>query len=142
MTAASTRICNHCRRRPAAPACKRCRPCLDKAAANSRKRYARLSATTTCTRCGRRPSLAGESRCSDCAHEPVKPWPRLMRSWCIETVGGSEFGPYRDELEAHADAVFRDVQRRFGEYVVYARTELDGAPDLDDVRTRLSFELG
>ena len=142
MTTASTQPCNHCRRRPAATDRKRCRPCLDKAASNSRKRYARLSATATCTRCGRRPSMAGESRCSDCAHEPAKPWPRLIRSWCIETVGGSEFGPYRDELEAHADAVFRDVERRFGEYVVYARTELDGAPDLDDIRTRLSFELG
>ena len=106
------------------------------------KRYARLSATATCTRCGRRPSMAGESRCSDCAHEPPKSWPRLVRSWCIETVGGSEFGPYHDELEALADAVFRDVERRFGEYVVYARTEIDGAPDLDDVRSRMSFEIG
>ena len=68
--------------------------------------------------------------------------PRLIRSWYIETVGGSEFGPYGDELEAHADAVMRRIERRFGAYAVYARTELDGTPDLDDIRTRLSFEIG
>ena len=51
-TAATTPDCNHCRRRPAAPDRTRCRPCLDKAAANSRKRYARLAAKAACTRCG------------------------------------------------------------------------------------------
>ena len=142
MTTAAIQTCNHCRRRPAAPDRRRCRPCLDKAASNSRKRYARLAAKATCTHCGRRPSMAGESRCSDCAHTPPKSWPRLIRSWYIETVGGSEFGPYLDELEAHADAAMRRIERRFGEYAVYARTELDGAPDLDDIRTRLSFEIG
>ena len=143
-TTAATRTpdCNHCRRRPAAPERTRCRPCLDKAAENSRKRYARLAANASCTRCGRCPSLPGESRCSACAHVPPKSWPRLVRSWFIETVGGCEFGPYHDEIEAHADAVFRRIERRFGEYAVYARTELDGTPDLDDIRTRLSFEIG
>ena len=142
MTTASTRPCNQCRRRPAATNRKRFRPCLDKAAANSRKRYARLATTATCTRCGRCPSMVGESRCPDCAHVPPKSWPRLIRSWFIETVGGCEFGPYHDELEAHADAAIRRVERRFGEYAVYARTELDGALVLDDIRTRLSFENG
>ena len=143
-TTAATRApdCNHCRRRPAAPERKRCRPCLDRAASNARARYARLAVTGACTRCGRRPSLPGESGCSACAHVPPKSWPRLVRSWFIETVGGSEFGPYHDELEAHGDAVIRRIERRFGEYAVYARTELDGTPDLDDIRTRLSFEIG
>ena len=86
--------------------------------------------------------MPGESRCAACAHVPPKSWPRLIRSWFIETVGGCEFGPYHNELEAHADAVMRRIERRFGEYAVYARTELDGAPDLDDIRTRLSFEIG
>ena len=86
--------------------------------------------------------MPGESRCSDCAHVPPKSWPRLVRSRFIETVGGCEFGPYHDELEAHADAVIRRIERRFGEYAVYARTELDGTPDLDGIRTRLSFEIG
>ena len=36
----------------------------------------------------------------------------------------------------------RRIERCCGEYAVYARTELDGAPDLDDLRTRLSFEIG
>ena len=36
----------------------------------------------------------------------------------------------------------RRIERNFGEYAVYARTELDGTPDLDDIRTRLSFEIG
>ena len=141
-TAARTPDCNHCRRRPAAPDRKRCRPCLAKAAANSRKRYARLAAKAACTRCGRRPAMPGESRCSACAHMPPKAWPPLIRAWYIETVGGCEFGPYLDELEAHADAVMRRIERDFGEYAVYARTELDGTPDLDDIRTRLSFEIG
>ena len=65
-----------------------------------------------------------------------------IRAWYIETVGGCEFGPYLDELEAHADAVMRRIERNFGEYAVYARTELDGAPNLDDIRSRLSFEIG
>ncbi len=141
-TAATTPDCNHCRRRPAAPDRTRCRPCLDKAAANSRKRYARLAAKAACTRCGRRRAMPGESRCSDCAHTPPKSWPRLIRAWYIETVGGFEFGPYGDELEAHADAVMRRIERNLGEYAVYARTELDGTPDLDDLRTRMSFEIG
>ena len=78
-TTAATRTpdCNHCRRRPAAPERTRCRPCLDKAAANSRKRYATLAAKASCTRCGRRRAMPGESRCSDCAHVPPKSWPRL-----------------------------------------------------------------
>ena len=46
-------------------------------------------------------------------------------------VGGYEFGPHGDELEAHADAVMRRIAPRCGEYAVYARTALDGAPDLD-----------
>ena len=71
----------------------------------------------------------------------------LIRAWYIETVGGCEFGPYGDEIEAHADAVMRRIERpampgEFGEYAVYARTELDGTPDLDDIRTRRSFEIG
>ena len=45
-------------------------------------------------------------------------------------------------MEAHADAVMRRIERDFGEYAVYARTELDGTPDLDDIRTRRSFEIG
>ena len=36
----------------------------------------------------------------------------------------------------------RRIERNFGEYAVYARTELDGTPDLDDLRTRRSFEIG
>ena len=63
---------NHCRRRPAAPDRRRCWPCLDRAAANARARYARLAATGACTHCGRRPSMPGESRCSTCAHVPAK----------------------------------------------------------------------
>ena len=93
------------------------------------RRYAKLAAKSACTHCGRRRAMPGESRCSACAHQPPKSWPRLIRAWYIETVGGCEFGPYGDEIEAHADAV-------------YARTELDGTPDLDDIRTRLSFEIG
>ena len=36
----------------------------------------------------------------------------------------------------------RRTEPRFGEYAVYDRTELEGAPDLDDRPTRLSFEIG
>ena len=86
--------------------------------------------------------MPSESRCSACAHVPAKSWPRIVRSWYIETVGGAEFGPYHDELEAHADAVFRRIECGFGEYAVHTRTELDGAPTLDNIRTRLSFEIG
>ncbi len=57
----STPDCNHCRRRPAAPDRKRCRPCLEKAASNSRKRYARLAAKAACTRCGRRRVSPGQA---------------------------------------------------------------------------------
>jgi len=78
-------------------------------------RYARLAARAACTRCGRRRAMPGESRCSDCAHTPPKSWPRLIRSRYIETVGGCEFGPYLDELEARADAAMRRIERRLGE---------------------------
>ena len=71
-TTARTPDCNHCRRRPAAPARKRCRPCLDKAAANSRRRYARLAARAACTRCGRHPAMPGESRCSALRARPAE----------------------------------------------------------------------
>ena len=86
--------------------------------------------------------MPAESRCSACAYTPPKAWPWRIRAWYIETVGRCEFGPYGDEIEAHADAVMRRVEPRFGEYAVHARTELEGAPDLDDLRTRLSFEIG
>ena len=140
-------ICNHCNRRSAEPDRKRCRSCLDKAAANGRRRYAKLAAVAKCTRCGSRRAMPGESRCEPCGkqrltHPESKPWPRILRSWYIETFGGCEFGPYRDEIEAHGDAVFRRIGRRYGEYVVYARIEVDGTPDLDELRTPLSFEIG
>ena len=149
MSAVATRnpICNHCKRRKAAPDKKRCRPCLDKAAANGRRRYAKLAAAAKCTHCGSRRAMPGESRCKPCGRKRSSelaslPWPRIFRSWYIETFGGYEFGPYRNELEAHGDAVFRHIEHRYGEYVVYARIELDGTPDLDDLRSPLSFEIG
>ena len=142
MTTAAIQTCNHCRRRPAAPDRRRCRPCLDKAAANSRKRYARLAARAACTRCGQRPPCP--------ANRAVPParTRRRNRGRGRSAPGTSrpsarcEFGPYGDEIEAHADAAMRRIEPRFGEYAVYARTVLDGTPDLDDIRTRLSFEIG
>ena len=37
-------------------------------------------------------------------HPESRPWPRILRSWYIETFGGYQFAPDRDELEAHGDA--------------------------------------
>ena len=149
MTAIATQapICNHCRRHRAEPDRKRCRPCLDKAAANGRRRYAKLAAAATCTRCGSGRAMPGESRCGPCGQRRSTelaslPWPRIRKTWHIETFGGYEFGPYRDEIEAHGDAAMRRVERRYGGYVVYARTELAGTPDLGELRTLLSFEIG
>ena len=148
MTAAThAPLCNHCRRRQAAPQRKRCRPCLDKAAANARRRYAKLAAGAKCTHCGHRRTVPGRSRCDPCDRQASrdgapKPWPRIMRSWYIETFGGYEFGPYPNELEAHGDAVMRHIAHRYGDYEVYGRVDLDGTPDLNDLRTPKSYELG
>ena len=35
-----------------------------------------------------------------------------------------------------------DGRDRYGDYEVYGRVDLDGTPDLDDLRTPLSFEIG
>ena len=149
MTAIATEapICNHCSRHPVAPDRKRCRPCLDKAAANGRRRYAKLAAAAKCTHCGRRRAMPAESRCEPCGRQRSRElasllWPCIRKSWHIETFGGYEFGPYRDEIEAHGDAAMRHLKHRYGEYVVYARVDLEGTPDLDELRTPLSFELG
>ena len=61
-------LCNHCRRHSAAPDRKRARPCLDKAATNGRRRFAKLASAAKCTRCGSRRAVAGESRCGPCGN--------------------------------------------------------------------------
>ena len=141
-------ICNHCHRRPAAPDRKRCEPCLAKARDNARRRYLRLRSIGTCAKCGARPAAPGEARCAPCADRHLAEmsattvWPRLVDEHWIETIGGYEFGPYATALDAHGDVQMRRLEDRYGECAVTARTVIQGTPDLDDLRTPRSSEIG
>ena len=68
--------------------------------------------------------------------------PKSVRSWCTEIVGGFEFGRTSTNTKPMPTRSSVDVVQHSDEYVVYACTEIDGAPDLDSVRTRRSFEIG
>ena len=62
-------------------------------------------------------------------------------TWHIETYDGYEFGPYSNEIEAHGDAALRHIARHYGPYEIYSRIELNVTPDLNDLRTPLSFDI-
>lgn len=119
--------CNRCRRRPAAPDIKRCRPCLDMAASNSREGYARLVARAACTlrttpRHARRVALL-------CLRPPAAEGVAAADpSRYIETVGGCEFGPTATRSEPTPTPSCAASNPASAKYAVYARTELEGAP--------------
>ena len=145
-TTAATRTpdCNHCRRRPAAPERTRCRPCLDKAAANSRKRYARLAAKASCTHCRPTPRHARRIALLRLRARPAevvaatRPAPGTSRPSAVANSGhtATNSKPTRRRRHPPHRAPLRRVRR-----LRRHRTRRRAGPRRHHA-SRLSFEIG